>query len=336
MEDNAMGNLDITSLKTEYQKMVINNQQVYNPDFNGTLNETEIGVLLAATGVKDVKDLIQPVDMEEDLARRISEGIHIKKVVADGKLNGTYSGAGVGAGTGGVGVGAQSGTIRGDISRTVEMDFYEGQLITDVKESVFKDCFMDLDIDKNGKLTADEINSYKNYVKTREDRKSLDEEFGKCCRKEAMPRMYGSFAGVIGAIAGGLATNGILGKIVDYLSPHTVYGGSCKKDFARIMAEHKDHVLVRGELLVGTTPTKYKILRALIDRWESKTALYKGITAFGTVAGAALIGYGVYKLVSRIKYVKEAKEQMPQMETEIANSNNEINRLKEQYSHIYE
>ena len=336
-----MGGMEISALKKEYQQMVLNKQDTYNPDYNSILDENEIKVLMDATGVTRKEELLANAG-KEDLARRIANGIHVKKVVKDGNFNGTYEGGSVGVGFGsngnvGVGVGGESGTVNGEISRTIETDFYEGMLITDVKESVFKSCFRDLDLNNNGELSSSEIYSYKNYVKNRNIINELNEELmiHKC--RNTTPLISGCMAGGVGAIAGGIATHGILTSIVDKLGDFSTYWDSCRKDFPELMAKYKDHVLLDDRLLVGINPKKYKIYKALKgSRWQDGigTGLSRSLTAMGVIAGAALLGYGVYKLVSMHKSVKEAKEQMPKLKAEIEHYDNLIGNLRNQYKNI--
>ena len=59
-----MGNIEIMSLKPEYQKMVMKNQQKYNPDFNDIIDETELGVLMTETGVDSETELLQGLTVE--------------------------------------------------------------------------------------------------------------------------------------------------------------------------------------------------------------------------------------------------------------------------------
>ena len=64
-----MTELSILGLKPEYQQMVMENQKKYNPDFNDTLNNEEIGVLLTETG-KTKEDLFQGLTVDENKYRK--------------------------------------------------------------------------------------------------------------------------------------------------------------------------------------------------------------------------------------------------------------------------
>lgn len=54
-----MTELSILNLKPEYQKVVLENQKKYNSDFNSTLSDKEIGVLLQDIDAETKEELVQ-------------------------------------------------------------------------------------------------------------------------------------------------------------------------------------------------------------------------------------------------------------------------------------
>ena len=317
-----MTNVEIINLKPEYQKMVMNNQQKYNPDFNGELNDAEISVLMAETGVKSVKELM-PVNEKDDLSRRIANGIHVKKVVTDSQLNGSYEGGGVGVGTGGVGVGAEGGTIQGDISRTIEIDFYEGQRISDVKESIFKDCFRDLDLNRDGQLSANEIESYKNYLKLRDTNEKLHSDLKLCNDTIKGPKQIGAALSWLGGIAGAALTGVGLKGLLNLSKYHFYWSKEAKGLAFDKPIYEKMHDLLTKDLAYESLPS--------LNSGFSKTTIL-----CGALVGTCLCGFGIYKAITKrnAKSIEEAKKRKPQLEIDIKGSDTEVNRLKKRYTHI--
>ena len=79
-----MAELEIMSLKPEYQKMVMNNQQKYNPNFDSKLSEEEIGVLMTDTGVSSEEELMAGLAVERTQPAETTETtITPEKRVAD-------------------------------------------------------------------------------------------------------------------------------------------------------------------------------------------------------------------------------------------------------------
>ena len=253
----------------------------------------------------------------KDLARRMANGIHIEKEITDAKVNG--SGTGVGVGTGGVGVG--HGRFKGDITRMAQIDFYEGMLYSDVKESVFQDCFRDLDSDNDVELSQEEIDDYKYYLQLQQENKRLNRELSHNDIKVDRAKTAAALFGCLGGFVGFLGTYMPLVHKFDTIVK-------------------KGNLIHNGNKLVGFSSTDKgceKIFNALCDvesglGANSTSVILKSI--LGIVAGAAVLGYGAYYLTSHSKSGKEARNKKLQLEQEIIKNEAEINSMS-RYSHIY-
>ena len=154
-----MGEIEIIALKPEYQRMVRNNEQKYNPDMNSILDESEIGVLKSEAGVESVDDLLAS---RPDTLIGSGPCVHIT-VNDTARFEGTGNTVGFGVGNNGSGVGYGVTGMNGNIITKKEIDFYTGMEYRDVTDEKFKPLFRELDLNNDGKLSAEEIEKYQQY-----------------------------------------------------------------------------------------------------------------------------------------------------------------------------
>lgn len=261
----------------------------------------------------------------------IGQGIHIT-VNDTARFEGYGTTAGVGFGTNGVGYGVGLSDIDGNIITKKEIDFTADKSIDDVPEKKFKTMFRDLDLDKNGKLSQSEIDAYKNYLKLRDENCKKHQRYDDASSNAALPTITGIVSGLIGGVVGAVISNKGLSMLMEYLSPTKIYGASCNDLFPGIIAKTKQYVFENGDLLVGTTPLKNKMLKA-IQHAEYDTPK-NSLIALGGVALGLLAGYGAYKYVSNLSSTKNNKCEAEQLRKELERDDAEIKKLDEQYKHI--
>ena len=101
------------------------------------------------------------------------------------------------------------GQVSGDIIADRECEFYPGLELGDVKDQEFNMVFSSLDLDKDRKLSAEEMKKYYDYVARKEEyaakQKEIKQEYGKQVSKHSWAPVAMSFGGALGCVLlGGL------------------------------------------------------------------------------------------------------------------------------------
>ena len=116
------------------------------------------------------------------------------------RFQGTGNTLGVGAGSNGAGVGVGVSGMSGIIISKKELDFYTGMEYQDVTDEKFKPMFRELDLNNNGKLSAEEIEKYLQYCELKNEYENKKQDTGKGMLRGGLgTTVLGCFVGLLGS-----------------------------------------------------------------------------------------------------------------------------------------
>lgn len=180
-------------------------------------------------------------------------------------------------------------------------------------DSRIRAIFEDIDLNKDKVISQGEIDAYKQYLQLKETNDKKREALCSVKTKANLPWTLGIGAGLIGGMAGAVGSHSILKKI----------GGKAlfKENIVEHFATGDSKNYFKGDYLYSSVE-------------YISTPLKKALTWGGAIVATGLIGYGIYKLISKSSRVNEAKKEVAKRETEIALENAQIEKLDKQYENV--
>ena len=180
-------------------------------------------------------------------------------------------------------------------------------------DSRIRAIFEDIDLNKDKVISQGEIDAYKQYLQLKETNDKKREALCSVKTKANLPCTLGIGAGLIGGMAGAVGSHSILKKI----------GGKAlfKENIVEHFATGDSKNYFKGDYLYSSVE-------------YISTPLKKALTWGGAIVATGLIGYGIYKLISKSSRVNEAKKEVAKRETEIALENAQIEKLDKQYENV--
>jgi len=188
-------------------------------------------------------------------------------------------------------------------------------------------AFRDIDTDGDGELSKKEIKEYNNYLALKENNRKKKDELNQAKATYSKRNYNSKIGGAIGGFLGGIAAAIGVSSIADNTYDKLFYKDQITPFEEKIRKALKTHWIEEREGLNSKGPSEIKIDH--FDAGPLKKALVWG----GGILAAGLIGYGVYKLISKINKTNEAKDDVEKLNNEIIQNDIEINKLNKIYEH---
>lgn len=202
--------------------------------------------------------------------------------------------------------------------------------IDDIPPSV-RSAYRDIDTNGDSKVSKKEIEEYNNYLALKENNNKKKNELNEAQAIYNDKKHMSIVGGAIGGFLGGIVSANMASSIANTAYSNLFYKDVWQKNITpfekKIMNALKTHWTETKEGPCMKGPSEITI-----DHFETGP-LKKAMAWGGGILAAGLIGYGVYKLISKIIKTNEAKNDVEKLNNEIIQNDMTINQLNKIYEH---